>query len=443
MGRLFRLTKKHPKTSASASRTAASSSVSGFTFIDNSQGASAATAELSDALGTALDQIDLDGPNPVDRLRILFPELDTEASKYTNSKISDADIANYQCNISQETAQLISATWTCALATYTQTSSSASKIPDSTYHSFAPDHITSPSPGGTFKAMATHLVSSASSPTHSSEIKSRFFPALVIAIRGTASTVDGIVNLNGEPRDARKFLNSSTAVSAHSGFLNDARALSEIIEQRIRSAGQTTENLIFTGHSAGGAVATLLFLRFRAALLGTERKVSCVTFGAPPCVSGVLEAEEEDGTERGVHLNIVNEFDMVSRIDGPYILSMVNLLRSMRGLDGLELLPEKDGDQDEFGLKGVSTWSSEDTRVGSCVEGGFWRFPPPRYSHVGKVVVLVTRLEGEKQEEVVTRTLELPREVLEGLLFCRLEVHKRITYAERVKMLEDDKVHGW
>lgn len=216
MVRLFRLARSHPKASAATSRTAASLPSSGFTFIDNSQGASAAIAELSDALGTALDQIDLDGtapsmPNirqlpstyndpgdPVDRLRKLFQDLDQEASQYTNCKISDVDIEKHQWECSQPLAHLISATWACALAVY---SNPTLKIPDTHHHRFLPDHVILPSLGGTVKVMTSHIVE-----PENLEPSSKFFPALVIAIRGTASTVDGIVNLNGEPRDAGRFL---------------------------------------------------------------------------------------------------------------------------------------------------------------------------------------------------------------------------------------------
>jgi hypothetical protein len=55
---------KRPKVRGSAeSALIASIAVpnSGFTFVKNSQGASAAIAELSKSLGTALDEIELDG----------------------------------------------------------------------------------------------------------------------------------------------------------------------------------------------------------------------------------------------------------------------------------------------------------------------------------------------------------------------------------------------
>lgn len=59
--RLLKLMKRNPKPTASAFRVSAALPSSGITFVDNSQGASAAVAELSDALNAVLEQIDLDG----------------------------------------------------------------------------------------------------------------------------------------------------------------------------------------------------------------------------------------------------------------------------------------------------------------------------------------------------------------------------------------------
>lgn len=56
---------------------------------------------------------------------------------------------------------------------------------------------------------------------------------------------------------------------AHSGFLNSAWALDDIVSERIKAYIENAENtngqkphVLFTGHSAGGAVATLFYLRY-------------------------------------------------------------------------------------------------------------------------------------------------------------------------------------
>jgi len=61
MKTFIRLAKKRPETSVSGLETSAALPNSGFAFLDNSQGASAAVSELSTTLGDALDLIDLDG----------------------------------------------------------------------------------------------------------------------------------------------------------------------------------------------------------------------------------------------------------------------------------------------------------------------------------------------------------------------------------------------
>jgi hypothetical protein len=61
---LLRYMKKHSEVRASVDSVLTKSTAlpsSGFTFVDNSQGASAAVAELSRSLDTAFEQIELEG----------------------------------------------------------------------------------------------------------------------------------------------------------------------------------------------------------------------------------------------------------------------------------------------------------------------------------------------------------------------------------------------
>lgn len=71
MKRLLRHMKR-PQVRAStesALTTSAAPPSSGFTFVDNSQGASAAVAELSQSLGLAFEQIELEGEKRVSESR--------------------------------------------------------------------------------------------------------------------------------------------------------------------------------------------------------------------------------------------------------------------------------------------------------------------------------------------------------------------------------------
>jgi hypothetical protein len=60
---------------------------SGLTFVDNSQGSSAAVAELSQLLDIALEQLDFEG-EPSDQLQLQLQRLNKEAAKYTNNQLN-------------------------------------------------------------------------------------------------------------------------------------------------------------------------------------------------------------------------------------------------------------------------------------------------------------------------------------------------------------------
>lgn len=149
---------------------------------------------------------------------------------------------------------------------------------------------------------------------------------------------------------------------------------------------------------------------------------SCITFGTPPSVASIpASISGPTGTDDGtVCLNIVNEFDFVTRADPPYLLCTANLLRSMYGLPSLH-------DNLPGGKETVSSDTDSSTPLTT------WPTPPQLYHHVGDLVILLSRLEGTS---IKLRAITLPPSHLEKLLFCRLTVHRRQYYAERIALLE-------
>lgn len=88
---------------------------------------------------------------------------------------------------------------------------------------------------------------------------------LIVSVRGTASAADHMVNLSGQPTDASEVLGSDAAISvnAHKGFLSCARTLLPAVLRdltRLVQSDGSIRRVVFTGHSAGGAVSSLLFL---------------------------------------------------------------------------------------------------------------------------------------------------------------------------------------
>jgi hypothetical protein len=182
---------------------------------------------------------------------------------------------------------------------------------------------------------------------------------LIVAIRGTASLIDWIVNLDGEPEPAGDFLvrvstpvyhttkltqpflqpiPSSTPVGAHAGLLRVTKSMSPTICSKIiawchnqthDSTSQSTE-LIFTGHSAGGGVAALVCAHIRHCRPDIQQhflKIHCITFAAPPILTPFHITHQATPSDSNPHLtlNLVNFGDIVPRAETNYIRSLLRL----------------------------------------------------------------------------------------------------------------------
>ncbi|KAF4982511.1 hypothetical protein FZEAL_1882 [Fusarium zealandicum] len=443
--------------------------------VDNSLGASAAAVELSGALSETLQELDLGGNYSLDsvyftkiqlmndvtigslsgQLKRLLQQLDQEASKYTNSEISD-DGASNRWNCSQAEAQLVSAAWKCARTTYDLEST----LTDTTYCRFRHDHVLKHSITGTVKAMTSTVVE----PVAESDL----LPVLVIAVRGSANKMDHIVNANSGPKATDDFLHldllNQPDVQAHSGFLNSAWALDDIISERINKYIKTAKSgsgrkprILFTGHSAGGAVASLFYLHYLSNQgFAESASFSCVTFGAPPCLTAPIDLSSHVPSSKTLCLNIINEFDIVSRADKPYILSLVDLVRSKLELPTETPVSNQDRSEDIVAaaldatqaaetapLPSLSSFYTEPEGDFSSTDPNFWRLPQPLYHHVGTRVVFAMRLAGH---EIGLRAVEVPPLEFQQLLFCRIAVHFKARYGERVEMLESGRFNhrlGW
>ncbi|KAM5446489.1 hypothetical protein MaudCBS49596_006601 [Microsporum audouinii] len=438
---------------------------SGLAFIDNSRGASAATADLSRALDTVLDRIEPDGNVP-EQFQSLVHLLDREASKFDNSRLQlgkGSRSEPWTCSRSE--AHLVSIAWKCALDVYDDPSASVPQN-DCRNYEFTRDYVVVPSVGGTVKAMISTVVA----PRDGVDPDNKFSPTLVIAVRGSASPVDHMVNANVEPKSVANFiklcnenighifLKSHTPAvvdcKAHSGFLNSAETLNAICSQRIdeyiHKAGSERCHILFTGHSAGGAVASLLYLRHISNQIPASNpgiRLSCITFGAPPVVdSPALAFHPQHEQSGGVCINFINEFDMVSRADHPYIICLVNLLRSLHGM------PPFGSDEGNVHVAPAPEVLNPGTKASDSANllgENVWPVTPCYYHHVGPRIVLLKRLEQASQSEgylLKLGAMIVPPEEFEKLLFCRLAVHRRVSYAERVQMIEEGKFNersGW
>ncbi|KAL0466144.1 hypothetical protein QR685DRAFT_575741 [Neurospora intermedia] len=169
---------------------------------------------------------------------------------------------------------------------------------------------------------------------------------IVFAIRGTATFMDWAVNLNSNPTSPEGFLDDPGNL-CHAGFLDVARNMVQPVARRLRQLleedpSRSSYSLLITGHSAGGAVAALLYSHILSttkeaqseltAVAGCFKRVHCVTFGTPP-ISIIPLKKPEDFERRpelkkSLFLSFINEGDPVARADKAYVKSLLELYTS-------------------------------------------------------------------------------------------------------------------
>ncbi|KAH0561982.1 hypothetical protein GP486_003311 [Trichoglossum hirsutum] len=442
---------------------------SGFAFVDNSQGSSAAIAELSGSLDVALEQIDYER-NPGDQLQLQLQRLYKEAAKYANSSL-DGDTPAEEWNCSSVEAEVVSAAFSCAAAVYDPESE-----PSIAGFACRRDAYIAPTAGGTVKATAVSLVERTSPASGGGggggggRPASPLLPMLVVAVRGTASRVDRMVMLNGRSKDMGALLVSGSDpargnvddllsprpadVCAHAGFLNGAEALVPAVAKHIDALAENksaVKHVLFTGHSAGGAVASLLFAKFLS-LAPTQYPsllFSSISFGAPPVTRPDLTHPILAAANRGLVLSIVNEYDLVPRADNDYVRSLVDLYRSIYSLPPIQDRPEQDPTPRLPRL-------SFDTRNANPAPDPrpSWPLPSPEYFHIGQIVVFKVKLAepaadggagggaASDADDLVLRAVTVAPNHFARLLFGSVSVHGRVCYRERVKMLLEGRFNG-
>lgn len=201
---------------------------------------------------------------------------------------------------------------------------------------------------------------------------------ILFAIRGTQSFMDWTVNMNMAPVSPSGFLDDPSNF-CHAGFLSVARKMVALVAARLRALLEEDPNrmsysLLITGHSAGGAVASLLYLHLLSGstnvqselthLRGCFKHIHCVTFGAPPISLRPL-LHPASASSRSMFFSFVNEGDPVCRAEKGYFLSLLDLYAK-----------PPPGSVLAFNLKGNSRLDT------------FWPVPAATLSTAGRMVLL-------------------------------------------------------
>jgi len=301
---------------------------------------------------------------------------------------------------------------------------------------------------------------------------------IVFAIRGTATFMDWAVNLDMTPKSPAGFLDDPGNL-CHAGFLSVARKMVGPVARRLRQLleedpWRASYSLLITGHSAGGAVAALLYSHMLATskaaeselntVAGCFKRIHCITFGTPPV--SLLPLTKPDGYPRrpqlrkSVFLSFVNEGDPVARADKAYVKSLLDLFAAPKPrVEGADVDSKKQRRADKpasktFG-KPPSTASVPSTATSSSrtsASGPIWRVPPSTLSCAGRLVVLRSgdpkaRLRGKKttveerlHEGVVAQVVT--DEQLRGVVWGDPVAHMMRLYAGRIEVLAVGAVTG-
>ncbi|ETS79853.1 hypothetical protein PFICI_07382 [Pestalotiopsis fici W106-1] len=255
---------------------------------------------------------------------------------------------------------------------------------------------------------------------------------IVFAIRGTATFMDWAVNLNTAPTAPTGFLDD-TSNFCHAGFLSAARKMIKPVAARLRqlleeNPNRSSYSLLITGHSAGGAVASLLYAHMlstsKAAsselniLTGCFKRVHCITFGTPPLSRVPLQKPERFELRKSLFITFINEGDPVARADKAYVKSLLELFASPAPnltptkTDGKSLSsppnpPAKQSKSKD--KKSKTTLSSKKPKNAvkppqTKAPRPVWQLPPSTLSNAGRIVILRSgdpkaKLKGKKTVE--------------------------------------------
>lgn len=266
---------------------------------------------------------------------------------------------------------------------------------------------------------------------------------IVFAIRGSQSFLDWAVNVKTAPVSPAGFLDDPSN-SCHAGFLSVARKMVAPVAARLRTLieedpSRMSYTLLITGNSAGGAVASLLYLHLLSKsskvtselthLRGCFKNIHCVTFGAPPLSLRPLVPPVLSKRSRSIFFAFVNEGDPVTRADKEFFFSLLDLYASPAP---------------------GSAWSVLDPRNKSK-PALYWRVPPSTLSNAGRLVLLRARGQMNGRSALVQQPVPgappplPPREKVEacgttdaemrGIVFGDPLMHLMDLYSRRIEAL--------
>jgi hypothetical protein len=275
---------------------------------------------------------------------------------------------------------------------------------------------------------------------------------VVFAVRGSEGFMDWAVNYNTAPSSPEGFLEDPTNL-CHAGFLYVAKKMIKPVADRLRklleeNPARSNCSLLITGHSAGGAVASLLYAHMMSNKIESElsyltgffKRVHCITFGAPPISLRALQKPDDKRHRKSLFFAFVNEGDPIPRADKTFVKSLIKLytspvptpsavastITSMSKLNLSQPLPSsppksklKSSFVPRLTRPSKSSLQTTTTTASSTSTAPKWEIPPCTLMPAGRLVILrpqvgVRSRRGEELIEAVTVDNETFRKVVYG-----------------------------
>jgi len=237
------------------------------------------------------------------------------------------------------------------------------------------------------------------------------------------------------------------------------------IAARLRNLLQENPNrtqcsLLITGHSAGGAIAALLYSHMLSTspearselnvLTGCFKRIHCITFGTPPISLLPLEKPKTRAASKSIFMSFINEGDLVARADFAYVRSLLDLYSTPAPGKSV-LQPLKLGLKSSKSSNTLFTKKKHSKPDPHVDLGPVWHVPEATLSNAGNIVLLrgVDRLgnaQGSKKlqdrmdDGVIAQIVS--DELLRGVVWGDPVSHMMKLYARRIEVLATNAVMG-
>lgn len=280
---------------------------------------------------------------------------------------------------------------------------------------------------------------------------------VVFAIRGSQTFMDWAVNYKSAPATPAGFLDDPGNL-CHAGFLYVARKMVAPVAERLRvllqdNPARSNCSLLITGHSAGGAVAALLYAHMMSTVVQSElnyltgffKRVHCITFGAPPISLLPLTPSQDKRHRKSLFYSFINEGDPVPRADKAVVKSLLKLwssptpastctssLASMSKYTVNSTNSAKADRARKF-RKPLKTSLPATSMSSTTVTSPPWPVVPCTLSNAGRLIVLRQKLGSAQEEDVEAVTVD--DEMLRKVVYGDPAKHQMSMYKRRVDLI--------